>query len=141
MISQKVLQKAQWGLALPERDAAGAAAWGLRLGDGPGQSLHGPKGAFGAPSPYAPPGWTLRCPPGPHTPPSAVPCLCCLCSLFRTYAMTGAQKQPAEKWNSRRRRQPGSLWGSLKCPKLENWPPPHSCLLQHNYSSMTDMTN
>lgn len=51
VISQKVLQKAQWGLALPERDAAGAAAWGLRLGDGPGQSLHGPKGAFGAPSP------------------------------------------------------------------------------------------
>jgi len=59
----------------------------------------------------------------PYLPP-AVPRLCCLHSHFQTYATTRGQKQPAEKRNSRRHRQPGSPWGSLKCPKLENWPPP-----------------
>lgn len=32
-------------------------------------------------------------------------------------------------------------WGSLECPKRNNWPPHLSCLPQRNYSSMTNMTN
>lgn len=107
---------------------------------GPSCSPHHPKGALELP-PSQQPCWALPCPLG--CPSSPLQCTGWQCSHSHswTYATPRGQKQPAGKRNDRRHRQLGPPWGSLKCPKLENWPPPHYCLLQHNYSSMTDMTN
>lgn len=134
-INREVLQKAQWGSNCQGRCCRCCC---LRLGHSPGQSLHGPRRALELL-------WTSRL----NTEmsirtldlPPAVPCLCCLCSHFWIYAMAGGQRQPSGEWSSRRCRQPAFPWGSLECPKLENWPPSCSCLPQHNYSDMTNMTN
>lgn len=138
--SARKLQKAQWGQALPGWDAAAATGLGLQQGDGPGQSLHHPKGSMELPLPkhlqtgHQDALWDPLPPPGSTMHALLVFPFLDLCNGSRA-------EQPAAQQSSKRCRQPASPRGSLKCPKLENWPPPHSCLLQHNYSSMTDVTN
>lgn len=76
----------------------------------------------------------------PHCPPATF-CLLLLTFPFldlRNNSGAAAACREAEQQEPQAAESP---WGSPECPKLENWPPPLHCLPQHNYSSMTDMTN
>lgn len=135
-INRTVLQRAQSG-----RRSQGEMLQALLAGCWARPVSAWSQGSSGAPSPQAPPGGDSVMPTRmPRCPPAAF-CLLLLAFPFldlRNNSGAAAACREAEQQEPQAAESPR---GSPECPKLENWPPPLHCLLQHNYSSMTDMTN